>query len=83
MIIKYYTVNGVTDLVLNNVTSFGDGSPYGTWNFESMYTDGLDLAENTSYGVAGHNVFIAGMKEMLLANSRTYTSMLAGPSRHC
>ncbi len=62
MIIKYYTVNGVTDLVLNNVTSFGDGSPYGTWNFESMYTDGLDLAENTSYGVAGHNVFIAGMK---------------------
>ena len=48
-----------------------------------MYTDGLDLAENTSYGVAGHNVFIAGMKGDAFGELKNIYSMLAGPSRHC
>jgi thiol-disulfide isomerase/thioredoxin len=62
MAVKYYTISGVTDLVVNNVEAFGDGAPYGTFDFESYYTDGLANAGNTTYGVAGDNVFVAGMR---------------------
>jgi len=62
MAVRYYTISGVTDLVVNNVEAFGDGSPYGTYDFEPYYTSGLDHAGNTTYGVAGDNVFVAGMK---------------------
>jgi len=62
MSVRYYTISGVTDLVVNNVESFGDGSAYDTYDFEDYYTGGLDYAGVTSYGVAGDNVFIAGMK---------------------
>lgn len=46
-ILSYYIISGVTDLVVNNEVSFGDGSAYGTYDWESLYMDGL-----TSAGVA-------------------------------
>ncbi len=68
MIARYYTISGVTDLIVNNVEAWGDGSPYETYNFEPLYVAGLDHAGNTTFGVCGDNVFAAGMKGTALGD---------------
>ena len=32
-VLSYYVISGVTDLIVNNEVSFGDGTPYGTYNW--------------------------------------------------
>ncbi len=53
-VLSYYVISGVTDLVVNNEVAFGDGSPYGTYDFESLYTDALDAAGVTTYAATSH-----------------------------
>ncbi|HNV99957.1 MAG TPA: Omp28-related outer membrane protein [Chitinophagales bacterium] len=53
-VLSYYIISGVTDLVVNNEVSFGDGSPYGTYDWESLYTDGLASADLTTYAATSH-----------------------------
>lgn len=53
-VLNYYVISGVTDLVVNNEVAFGDGSPYGTYDWESLYTDGLDAAGVTTYAATSH-----------------------------
>jgi len=52
--LSYYIIQGVTDLVVNNEVGFGDGSPYGTYDWESMYTGGLAAAGVTAYAATSH-----------------------------
>ncbi len=53
-VLSYYIISGVTDLVVNNQVAFGDGSPYGTYDWESMYTDGLANAGVTTFAATSH-----------------------------
>lgn len=68
MVARYYTISGVTDLIVNNVEPWGDGSAYETYDFEPLYVSGLEHAGNTTFGVCGDNVFAAGMKGDALAD---------------
>lgn len=53
-VLNYYVISGVTDLVVNNEVSFGDGTPYGTYDWESLYTDALDAAGVTTWAATSH-----------------------------
>jgi hypothetical protein len=53
-ILSYYIISGVTDLVVNNEVSFGDGSAYGTYDWESLYMDGLTSAGVTTVAATSH-----------------------------
>ncbi|MEA3495103.1 MAG: Omp28-related outer membrane protein [Bacteroidota bacterium] len=56
--IKVYVVSGVTDLIVNNSSSWGDGSDTMANTFQQFYTDGLDNANNTTYGITNSNVYM-------------------------
>ncbi len=45
--LDFVVINDVTDLVINNTGSWGDGN---TYDFENIYTDGLNTAGCTAYG---------------------------------
>ncbi|MBC8047189.1 MAG: Omp28-related outer membrane protein, partial [Fimbriimonadaceae bacterium] len=62
MVLRYYTIQDVTDLIVNNNAGFGDGSPYGTWENEVYYEEGLSSAGIITSGMTTDNVFVAGMK---------------------
>lgn len=68
--LRFYVINDVTDLVVNNVEGFGDGSPYGTWDWESIYTDGLSDAGRSTVAATSHFTFIAGRDQNALAGVR-------------
>jgi hypothetical protein len=53
-VLSYYVISGVTDLIVNNEVSFGDGTPYGTYDWESLYTDALDAAGITTFAATSH-----------------------------
>lgn len=53
-VLSYYVISGVTDLVVNNEVAYGDGSAYGTYDFESLYTDALAAADVTTYAATSH-----------------------------
>ena len=53
-VLSYYVISGVTDLIVNNEVSFGDGTPYGTYNWESLYTDALNAAGVSTYAATSH-----------------------------
>lgn len=53
-VLNYYVISGVTDLVVNNEVSFGDGTPYGTYDWESLYTGALDAAGVTTWASTSH-----------------------------
>lgn len=53
-VLNYYVISGVTDLIVNNEVAFGDGTPYGTFDWESLYTDALNAAGITSYAATSH-----------------------------
>ncbi|MFN0275656.1 MAG: T9SS type A sorting domain-containing protein [Chitinophagales bacterium] len=67
MVLRYYTIQDVTDLIVNNNSAFGDGSLYGTWENEVFYEDGISAAGITTSGMTTDNVFNAGMKGGALA----------------
>ncbi len=67
-VLSYYIISGVTDLVVNNEVSFGDGSPYGTYDFESLYTDALAAADITSYAATSHFTMKKGFSSGALAD---------------
>jgi Outer membrane protein Omp28/Secretion system C-terminal sorting domain len=56
---KYYVISGITDLIVNNEESFGDGNSY---DWEQKYIDGLTFAGNTTFASTGHSVFLSGME---------------------
>jgi hypothetical protein len=62
MTLRYYTIKDVTDMIVNNNSGFGDGSPYGTWENEVYYEDAIAAAGITTTGMTTDNVFNAGMK---------------------
>ncbi|MFN3940874.1 MAG: hypothetical protein ACK4IY_09820, partial [Chitinophagales bacterium] len=45
----YYVISGITDLVVNNQATYGNGNAYGSYDFEEYIPMGLDLAGNTTY----------------------------------
>ncbi|MCB0403116.1 MAG: Omp28-related outer membrane protein [Flavobacteriales bacterium] len=49
-----YVISGITDLVVNGTGDWGDGLNY---NWESLYTDGLNYAGNTAYDATSGFVF--------------------------
>lgn len=53
-VLSYYVISGVTDLVVNNEVSFGDGSAYGTYDWESLYVDGLTAAGVSTVAATSH-----------------------------
>ncbi|MEZ5012782.1 MAG: T9SS type A sorting domain-containing protein [Chitinophagales bacterium] len=67
-VLKYYVISGVTDLVVNNEVGFGDGSPYGTWDWESLYTDGLMNAGVSTYAATSHFTMKNGFKNNALGD---------------
>lgn len=48
-IVNYYVISGITDLIVNNNASYGNGKPYGFYSFESYIPAGLTLAGNTTF----------------------------------
>ncbi len=54
-IIELYVISGITDLVVNGSGSWGDG---GSYNWQSVYTDGLTFAGNTSFAAVNANVML-------------------------
>lgn len=57
MITYVYVISGVTDLIVNNTSGFGDPSITGDpSNFQAQYTAGLTFANCTTYGITDVNV---------------------------
>lgn len=63
MILRYYTIHDVTDLIVNNIAPFGDGSASGTWNNETFYTDAFNSAGVTTYATLSDYAFNIGMQD--------------------
>lgn len=61
---NYHVISGITDLIINNEESFGDGSF--SYDFEPDYRNGLTAAGNTAYDAIGHNLFMEGMDKGIL-----------------
>lgn len=66
-VLNYYIISGVTDLVVNNEVSFGDGTPYGTYDWESLYTDALAAADVTTYAATSHFTMKKGFTDDVLS----------------
>ena len=45
-------MSGITDLIISNSAQLGDGDPGDASNWEKVYTDAMDAANNTSYATA-------------------------------
>jgi len=66
-VLSYYVISGVTDLIVNNEVSFGDGTAYGTYDWESLYTDALEAAGSTTYAATSHITMKKGFNSDALA----------------
>ncbi|MBK7037688.1 MAG: Omp28-related outer membrane protein [Bacteroidetes bacterium] len=53
-VLTYFTISGVTDLIVNNEVNYGDGTPYDTYDFETLYVDALDAAGITTFASTSH-----------------------------
>ena len=58
---QFYVVNNVTDLVVNSVEPFGDGSDPGTYDTNIPYSGGLSLAGRETRAEASNYTFVRGM----------------------
>lgn len=67
-VLGYYVISGVTDLIVNNEVSFGDGSPYGTYDWESMYMDGLATTGISTYAATSHFTMKKGFNSGALSD---------------
>lgn len=61
-VLHYYVISGVTDLIVNNLQNFGDGSVYGTWDWQPLYEAGLNAAGVTSYSATSHYTMKKGFE---------------------
>ena len=56
--VTFYVMSGVTDLIVTNEMSFGDGSPSSAYNWAPQYEAGLAYAGNTTFASTSHLVFL-------------------------
>ncbi|MBN4065825.1 T9SS type A sorting domain-containing protein, partial [Candidatus Amoebophilus asiaticus] len=60
---KVYVISGVTDLIVYNEQPWGDQEFY---DYNSVFTNGLSYAGNTSFTMTGHKFFVKSMKRNIL-----------------
>ena len=58
--LNHYLISNITDLIVNNYSAFGDGSPYGTWDTETGYIDGLNTAGSINHGATTDIIYNFG-----------------------
>jgi len=64
--VTFYVMSGVSDLIVTNLESFGDGSPSGTFDWTSEYEAGLTYAGSSTFASVSHLVFLEAENASML-----------------